>query len=169
MAGPTLYREFRTSAATFSPCRKYRYTLTRIWDVRAPVACWLLLNPSTADERKLDPTLRRCFGFSRSWGFGGMLVANIFAFRSPHPGKVYAASDPIGPQNDQHIRRLVRKADKVIVGWGVHGQLGGRADSVRALLSRCQIEAWCLGRTKDSHPKHPLYVASSTELVRFEL
>lgn len=164
-----LYNEFRTSTATFSPCRTYRYTLTRVWNKRAPVACWILLNPSTADERQLDPTLRRCVGFSRAWGFGSMVVVNLFAFRSPYPSKVYAANDPVGPKNDLYILRMTKKADKVIVGWGVHGKLLDRQERVRALLQRHGIESWCLGLTKASHPKHPLYVSAATELMNYAI
>ncbi|HEV8062732.1 MAG TPA: DUF1643 domain-containing protein [Gemmataceae bacterium] len=162
-----LYQEFRSATATFSPCRTYRYTLTRTWSEQAPTVCWILLNPSTADEHKLDPTLRRCLGFSRDWGFGSMVVVNLFAFRSPYPPHVYAADDPIGPENDRHIRRMAKKANKVIVGWGVHGTLLSRGESVATLVAQCKVQAWCLGTTKASHPKHPLYVAAATELVKY--
>jgi hypothetical protein len=96
-----------------------------------------------------------------------MIIVNLFAFRSPFPPKVYAADDPIGPKNDQNIRRMAKKADKVIVGWGVHGELLSRGESVLALLDKCKVQAWCLGTTKAYHPKHPLYVAAATELVEF--
>ena len=168
MAIQSLYQEFRVSTASFSACRTFRYTLSRTWNEDAPTACWVLLNPSTADERKLDPTLRRCVGFSRAWGFGTMVVVNLFAFRSPYPRNVYAAPDPVGPKNDQHIQRMAKKASKVIVGWGVHGTLLDRSDSVLTLLHKCKVQAWCLGTTKDSHPKHPLYVAAATELVKYD-
>jgi hypothetical protein len=164
-----LYKEFQVATATFSPCRTYRYTLSRVWNEQAPVACWILLNPSTADARQLDPTLRRCVGFSRAWGFGAMTVLNIFAFRSPYPSHMYAASDPVGPKNDVYIRRMARKADKVIVGWGVHGKLQSRQDRVMDLLRQCGVQAWCLGTTKASHPKHPLYVPAPTKLVQFDI
>jgi hypothetical protein len=167
MIKPGHYNEFLCSSATFSPCRTYRYTLGRIWREQAPTACWILLNPSTADERQLDPTLRRCVGFSRAWGFGSMVVVNLFAYRSPYPSKVYAAADPVGPKNDQYIRRMVRRADKVIVGWGVHGKLLRRQETVVGLLQRCGVEVWCLGTTKASHPKHPLYGAAATKLVNY--
>jgi hypothetical protein len=159
--------EFSLSKATFSPCRTYRYTLARTWNASAPTLCWILLNPSTADERKLDPTLRRCLGFSRAWGFGSMVVVNLFALRSPYPRKVYAARDPIGPKNDMHIRRAAGTASQVIVGWGVHGKLCGRDAAVLKLLAEHKVRVWCLGMTKDCHPKHPLYVAASTDLVHF--
>jgi hypothetical protein len=168
MGSQTLHREFQSARATFSNCRKYRYTLSRTWDAGLPTACWLLLNPSTADEQKLDPTLRRCVGFSRAWGFGSMVVANLFAIRSPYPRHVYAAADPVGPQNDAHIRRLTRAAGKVIVGWGVHGAHGGRNEKIVRLLIKWNVEPWCLGLTEQGHPRHPLYVEGSTELIRFE-
>ena len=162
-----LHPEFHQSTASFSRCRTYRYSLLRTWDDRAPSVCWILLNPSTADAHKLDPTLRRCVSFSRGWGFGSMVVVNLFALRSPYPRNVYSALDPVGPKNDQHIRRVTKKSDKVIVGWGVHGKLLRRDETVLALLANDRILTWCLGTTKASHPKHPLYVAASTELVKY--
>ena len=62
----------------------YRYLLWREWNAKLPRLLWILLNPSTADERVDDPTLRRVLGFSRSYGFGGLEVVNLFALRSPH-------------------------------------------------------------------------------------
>jgi hypothetical protein len=163
------YQDFQSATAKFSPCRTYRYSLGRVWDPRAPSACWILLNPSTADERQLDPTLRRCVGFSSAWGFGSMLVVNLFAFRSPYPSRVYAAKDPVGPRNDYFIRRIARRADKVIVGWGVHGKLLDRQGRVLELLKSSGTKAWCLGTTKTHHPKHPLYLAASTKLVPYDI
>ena len=167
MGSQTLHQEFLAATATFSNCRKYRYTLSRTWDPHLPTACWILLNPSTADEQKLDPTLRRCVGFSRAWGYGTMQVANIFALRSPYPQIVYTAEDPVGPKNDANIRRLLQKAGKVIVGWGVHGALNRRDERIIRLLSKCNVEPWCLGLTKQGQPRHPLYVGGATKLVRF--
>mgnify|MGYP000880158315 CR=1 FL=1 len=85
--------------AGFSPDREFRYTLTRRWDDRLLVN-FLMLNPSTADENIEDPTIRRCMGFARDWGYGGLMVTNIFAYRSTDPKALYKVPDPTGPANN---------------------------------------------------------------------
>jgi hypothetical protein len=77
-----------------------------------------MLNPSTADAEKFDPTVRRCFGFARDWGFGGLEVVNLFALRSTYPEQLKKVSDPVGPENDAVIRRAVKAADLVVASWG---------------------------------------------------
>src|SRR4028119_2392792 len=94
-------REHR--GAIFDPTRTYRYALWRTWDAARPPVAFVLLNPSTADARRDDPTIRRCANFARTWGFGGLEVVNLFAFRATHPTDLKCAADPVGPQNDVHL------------------------------------------------------------------
>jgi hypothetical protein len=126
---------------------------------------WLLLNPSTATEEQggLDPTLRRCAGFSRAWGFGGMKVANIFAFRSTDPRGLYDLADPVGPENDAAILEAASACDQVVVGWGLHGKFRGRADAVVQLLAAHELH--CLATTQAGEPGHPLYLRGSSNRV----
>jgi hypothetical protein len=149
--------------ATFSPCGKYRYTLTRQWeDVGFQRwATWIMLNPSTADAKSDDPTIRRCISFSKSWGCGGLIVLNLFAFRATDPKALSSADDPVGPENDATLRRYCGTSGITVAAWGVHGVLNGRAAAVLSVLSRTPLR--CLGVTKENHPKHPLYVAGSAE------
>lgn len=147
------------STAKFSHCRAYRYSLTRVWDEDAPVCGFVLLNPSTADETANDPTITRCIGFARRWGFGSLLAVNIFALRSTDPKGLRRVDDPVGPGNDRAIRRLVRSADLVVAAWGGHGRYLGRGERVRAMLPD---DAVCLGVNADGAPKHPLYLKNST-------
>ena len=107
--------------ALFSPCRKYRYTLWRIWAPDKPYACFLGLNPSTADETADDPTVRRCIDYSKRWGMGSLLMLNIFAYRSTDPEKMKAVADPVGPDNDRWIKEIAGNAGIVIAAWGNHG------------------------------------------------
>ncbi len=144
----------------------YRYRLWREWDASRPRVAFVLLNPSTADAAADDPTLRRCLGFARAWGFGALEVVNLFALRSPSPAALRAAADPIGPENDRHLAEVVASADAVVAGWGNHGALLGRADAVRraALLPE---DTLCLGVTAQGQPRHPLYVRAATAPVPF--
>jgi len=93
----------------------YRYLLWRTWDASLPRALWILLNPSMADERKDDPTLRRCTRFSASWRFGGLEIVNLFALRTPYPRDLYQAADPVGPANDRHIVAAAKRATDIIL------------------------------------------------------
>ena len=147
------------STATFSPCRTYRYSLTRVWDADLPRVAFIGLNPSTADETADDPTIRRCIGFARRWGFGSMVVVNCFALRSTYPKGLRRSSDPVGPGNDRAIIRVVRSVDRVVAAWGAHG---GYLDRDTRVLAMLPDDAMCLGVTLDGSPRHPLYLPSET-------
>jgi hypothetical protein len=146
----------------------HRYLLWRIWDERLPRLLWMLLNPSTAGGNTDDPTLRKCHTFSSTWGYGGLEVVNLFALRSPYPSGLKSASDPIGAENDRFIVAAANRSSSVVVAWGNHGAFRERGRAVLDLLS-CSTSrtVLCLGVTKHNHPCHPLYVASSTLLVRY--
>lgn len=150
-------------AATFSPCRVYRYSLRRTWDSKLATVLFIGLNPSTADEASDDPTVRRCIGFAKRWGFGQLVLANLFAFRSTDPAALARVSDPIGPENDHWLRRLRASAEAAVVAWGANGSMLNRDASVLEMLG----EVHCLGQTRSGAPRHPLYLASDTPLRRF--
>jgi hypothetical protein len=152
-------------AARFSPDRRYRYVLTRRWDRVRPVCAFVLLNPSTADERADDPTVRRCAAFARRWGFGGLTLVNLFALRATEPRALRDAPDPVGRANDVGLLRQTRRAAVVVLGWGAHGRLRGRAEEVRSLLSPLSAKFRILGRTRSGEPRHPLYLAGDSLLT----
>ena len=111
----------RDTGATFSTCRTFRYTLCRIWNANVPPLLCILLNPSTADEVKNDPTVERCERRAISGGFGGLIVCNAFALRSTDPGVLRTVVDPVGPDNDDAILKMAKMAGQVVCGWGTHG------------------------------------------------
>jgi hypothetical protein len=157
---------------------RYRYVLGREWGP-GPPAVFIMLNPSTADAYVLDPTVRRCVGFARQWGAGGLVVLNAFALRSTDPRALRVEPDPTGPANDRAIaavladrRRLLREWEAAgepapmptVVAWGVHATLGRRDEKVLALLREHRFAPMRLGNsTKDGHPRHPLYVPGNVE------
>ena len=153
----------RSPSAEFSRCRRYRYTLERRWATRGPTVVFIGLNPSTADERTDDPTVRRCVGFARDWGFAGVVLVNLFALRSTDPALLLTDRDPIGPDNDHWIRSSLRAAAMVVAAWGVRGGLLDRDAAVAAIAG----DLHCLGLTKAGHPRHPLYLSACTTAVRF--
>ncbi len=150
--------------AIFSSCRRYRYLLGHVWDERAPRLLWILLNPSTADHAQADPTNIRCERRARRLGYGGLVIANLFAFRSPDPAALRACEDPVGPANDASIRQALREAAAVVVGWGAHGSYRGRDREVAAMVAESGRATRCLGRTGTGAPRHPLYVPYEQDL-----
>jgi hypothetical protein len=117
---------------------------------------FVMLNPSTANAEKFDPTVRRCFGYACEWGFGSLEVVNLFALRSTYPAVLSKATDPVGPGNDAAIIKAVKASDLVIVAWGVHGPLRGRDCKVLELIADVK-DLHCLGKTKAGNPLHPLH------------
>lgn len=155
--------------AVFSPDRVYRYSLIR--DINAGghgIVNLVLLNPSTADEVADDPTIRRCRGFAASWGYRSLVVTNLFGIRATDPAVMKAATDPVGPENDRHIRDFAANANAVVVAWGVHGAHRSRDAEVLALLASIGVQPVCLGVTMGGHPRHPLYVRAGLAPVVFE-
>lgn len=156
-----------TSDALVSPCGLYRYWLTRTWDQSRPPACFVMLNPSTADAERDDPTVRRCVGFAKRWGWGGLAVVNLFAFRATSPKDLKRAQEPVGPDNDRHLLEFARRAGVAVAAWGAHGAHLGRAREVVALLRGAGVALHCLGTTADGSPRHPLYVRADRALTPF--
>lgn len=149
--------------AIISPDGVYRYRLTRRWS-RGASLCWVMLNPSTADAQRDDPTIRRCIGFSRAWGYGALVVVNLFAFRATDQADLWRAADPIGPDADDLLRRARRGRD-VVVAWGAARGACGRATQVMGLLGH---QALCLGVTRAGGPRHPLYAPRTVRPVQYK-
>src|SRR5690242_6108456 len=105
----------------FSDCRAYRYTLWREWDIfDKNYVMFVGLNPSTADERVDDPTIRRCIDFAKRWGYGALCMTNLFAYRATDPRVMKAFPYPVGPENDKWLVRCAREAGVVVAAWGNH-------------------------------------------------
>ncbi len=148
--------------ASFSADRRYRWTLRRRWGPGA-YAAFIGLNPSTADETQDDPTIRRCIGFARAWGFDALCMVNLFAYRATDPAEMKRAIDPVGDLNDATLIDVARDAGMVVAAWGAHGTHMGRDKSVRSLIPKLHF----LRLTKDGHPGHPLYLPASLEPLRW--
>lgn len=146
------------STAVYSDCECYRYSLTRVWDDTGRRVNFVMLNPSTATEVQNDPTVERCERRARALGYGSFSVTNIFAWRDTDPKAMRAASDPIGPANDDAIRDRAVWAQDVIAAWGTHGAHLDRGAHVSAMLHKMDRPLFHLGLSKAGHPKHPLYL-----------
>ncbi len=152
--------------AVISPDGAYRYELVRRWGRGDSVVVFVMLNPSTADARKDDATIRRCMGFARQWGHDALVVVNLFAFRATDPANLAAVNDPIGPENDAYIRKACQQASRIVCAWGAHPIVDARQ---KAVLSLIAAEVECLGLTAAGRPRHPLYLASDTQPFQFQL
>jgi hypothetical protein len=150
-------------SAILSKCKRYRYVLKREWQPKLPGVLFVALNPSTADGEQDDPTVRRCIGFARSWGFGKLAIANLFALRSTDPSRLMRDDDPIGPENDRWLSDLAVQFTLTIAAWGAHEVAKDRAANVLRKL----INVHHLGLTNAGYPKHPLYLPKITRPVRF--
>jgi hypothetical protein len=150
------------TGAKFSRCRKWRYLLWRRWG-EGPVANFLMLNPSTADELKLDPSCTRARLYAERWGFGALIVTNLFGWRATDPGEMKRAKDPVGRGNDAAILRAAREAAIVVCAWGNHGAHLGRAEAVLRLLVSGNLELKILKLNGAGQPAHPLYLPGSLE------
>ncbi len=142
------------TGATFSDCRTWRYQLWRIWEPEKPSILFIGLNPSTADETQDDPTIRKCIGFAKRWGYGSYLMANLFGFRSTDPAGLKTIDDPVGPGNNAAIKNFIRAAKTVVAAWGCHKGIKSRADEVLAMIPDPQ----CIRITEGGYPGHPLYI-----------
>ncbi len=149
------------NTAKLSRCRKYRYALWRTWDTQKPYVLFVGLNPSTADEHNDDPTLIRCMNFAKTWGYGGVCMANLFAFRATAPADMKAATDPIGKQNNVWLKKLAKEAGVVIAAWGNDGSYLSRSAEVKAMLP----ELHCLKHNKSGEPAHPLYQPATAKPI----
>jgi len=147
------------AGAKFDRSGAYRYELWREWDPSRGRVHFVMLNPSTADAASDDPTIRRCIGFARTWGFGGIVVTNLFALRSTDPSRLSVHPDPVGPENDDYIARAADSARMNVVAWGNLGSLRARSTRAYRLLGG---RTNCLGVTNSGQPRHPLYVNGAT-------
>lgn len=159
--------------ANFSPDRSYRYTLRRWIVPRTPEGLkrrtlnFIGLNPSTADESRNDPTVRRCMGFAESWGFAELIVTNAFALRSTDPSLLKLVADPVGPDNDYWLAHVMDAADLVIIAWSGMAVLKDRHAGILARMAHNGVHPHVLGLTKYGYPRHPLYMRASAKPARF--
>lgn len=187
-----------SAGAEISACGRYRYRLWREWRLHPLPAQWdmwtdeagkpivdgageqlgepkscvfIMLNPSTADGEQDDPTIRRCVGFAKAWGYDRLEVLNLFAYRATDPRALLAVNhddDPVGPNNRATFKRVLESdfpVGTVVCAWGAHGGHIGQDETALGWIG--DVDRYALGLTKDGHPKHPLYLPESAQLARF--
>jgi len=153
--------------AVISPCGLFRYVLTRRWG-DGPYMLFIMLNPSTADARFNDPTIRRCIEFAKREGFGGLVVVNLYAFRATKPAVLENTLDRVGPMNQAYLIDWATRPEcgKIVVAWGAH-PIAKQRRIVPEMLIWMGCELHCLGTTKHGQPRHPLYLRGNQPLERW--
>jgi len=160
-------------SAIISRCELYRYELRRVWDDRLPPYVSGMLNPSTADDKIDDPTIVRNVKRAQVHGCGSLIVWNLGAGRATEPAEWRIMPDPIGPENDHHIERILtecrNRKGTAVVGWGNHGSFRGRDKAVIEIARRVGIAFHCLAINKGGQPKHPLYAGYGNPLIPWHI
>lgn len=153
------------SGAIFSECRTWRYQLWRTWDRSLPSIAFVGLNPSTADQRKLDNTTLKCVRWSRRDGYGTFIMLNLFGLVSTDPKGLRQCEDPVGPWTDQWLKRTIDSVKTVVLCYGGHSHplIKGRIKAVNEMVTN----PMCLGVTKGGAPLHPLYLKNSTQIIPY--
>lgn len=171
MSGATLFSPGVIKGAYISPSGFYRYWLSRVWEPEKGKLAFVMLNPSTADASIDDPTIRRCVGFARREGMGGIVVVNLYAGRATEPDNLFKMHDPVGPHNANQWFRWLKLYEGVqtVCAWGADSRARLQAKKFRAFAREHEIKLWRLGDlTKDGSPRHPLYLRSDAPLQPFE-
>jgi hypothetical protein len=165
---PSIYERNGGRGALISECGRYRYRLWRLWDDLTPVMVWVMLNPSTADADVDDPTIRKCIGFAKQHHYGGIIVVNLFAWRATDPKELPTVTDPVGPENDQHILWACTAPLmlSVVAGWGSMKWAQKRAARVKMLIqSQARRDVKCFKQSESGAPWHPLYLPYTNPLI----
>lgn len=149
-------------SAVLSQCESYRYWLGRP-GIGVPLL-WVMLNPSYADASIDDRTIRRIRGFSGTLPFA---VINLYGYRATKPEDMWAAADPVGPDNDHYTDWCLRASPVVVCAWGANAK-PDRVARFLELARRHDCVLLCLGLTKDGAPRHPLYILADTPFTEFK-
>lgn len=169
---PTTKYPWHFGLEAASPDKKYRWWLAREWDAARPRCCWVMLNPSTANAKKDDATIRRCVGFAQRWGYGAIDVVNLWGLRETNPkrlARLYTSNaDLQGPGWLRYFEKAY-EAELAVFAWGSCLEYEIRAREVSLLIRSGRLAAgtkppMCLGRTKDGYPKHPVRLSYQTKL-----
>ena len=161
----------RIEGALISDCGRYRYWLSRQSEtlfVERGAALFIMLNPSTADHKKDDATIRRCRSFAKVWGCDGIIVANLYAYRSTDPKGLWKCEDPVGPNNDYWLEYLVARHKTIICAWGNNAE-EIRVQALIEIAKKQKADLLCLGTTSEGAPRHPLYVKSNQAAIKWSL
>ena len=151
--------------AEFSSCGSYRYSLSRIWDESLSAVLFIMLNPSSADGTKDDPSIRRCISYAKDWGFGSLFVGNLFALKSTKPTGLLESTNPEGPENLKYLLKLSSHCKMIVCAWGNGTILKKLSANSPKNLNR---KLHCLKLSLDGIPCHPLYLPKDLKPIEWK-
>jgi len=157
--------------AVISDCGQYRYRLERDGTADGATAV-IMVNPSTADAEQDDATIRKLKGFGERNEWGRIIVGNLFAYRATDVRDLGKVSDPIGPENDEHLFRIISSVDRIVVAWGPIAKQPKyqRARFRRFLALAGDVPLVSIGApAKCGHPKHPLMLGYDNPILPWRL
>jgi hypothetical protein len=150
----------------FSPCKKYRLQLWRLWDDQLPIIMFLMLNPSSADAHNDDPTIRRCVNFTKNWGYGGFYIGNLYPLISSKPKLLLESLSVSHSENKLNLDEMAEKCDKIICSWG-NFEIVKKLGIPNDFLVDYKNKLYYISKSKNETPKHPLYLKSSLKLKKY--
>lgn len=151
--------QYIKSDAIISDCGNFRYQLNRVWDESLPIVPFIMLNPSTADGNIDDPTIRRCVGFAKQWGYGGLIVVNLYALRATNPKSLLESVNPFGDDNQLYLEKIFNDYNLIVAAWGNSSVLSKIQKSNKLPLKGLQCsKLHYIELSQDGTPKHPLYL-----------
>jgi len=147
----------------------HRYLLTCTWDQKKPAVAFIMLNPSKGNTDHADPTMKRCAQFARFWGYGSMIVANLFSYITPFPDELknYSPTEEEQRKNRKYVLQATKKAEKVIFAWGTIA--APYEDKIAKKIELVPLnKRYCITITKNGYPGHPLYLPKGTRPIKFD-
>ena len=147
--------------AVISKCSKYRYSLSREWNKDKKKVLFIMLNPSKADDKIDDPTVKRCICFAKNWGFGGLMIGNLFAYRTTYPKELFKTKNPIGKDNLKFLKKMIKSSNLTICAWG--NKQGLPPKYLRELTDLYYLKILSDGKT----PGHPLRLKKDIKPQKF--
>ena len=147
--------------AVVSKCSKYRYSLSREWNKDKEKVLFIMLNPSKADDKIDDPTVKRCICFAKNWGFGGLMIGNLFAYRTTYPKELFKTKNPVGKDNLKFLERMIKSSNLTICAWG--NKQGLPPKYLRELTDLYYLKILSDGKT----PGHPLRLKKDIKPKKF--
>ena len=162
------------SSASFSTCKDYRWNLSRYINKSQKTLIFIGLNPSLANKSENDPTLKRLLGFAELWGYGSLIVVNLFARITKSPKVLASCDDPVGWKNDFELNKRIsywetKDSYELWIGWGINGRLMNRDKLLLKRIKKSSKKPYVIGLTKDGYPRHPLYTSKQENLFHMKL
>lgn len=150
-----------------SDCGTYTYSLAVRWNFENPSIVFIGLVAADTDDWQQDAELKRMAELAYAWGYGGMVVLNLFALRSNNRKDVLTHPSPIGPENDHYIELQTIHYPHhrpVVFAWGVALNVETRVKEIVKLFP----QALCMGISSEGYPLTVTQAGENVKLLLYE-